>query len=149
MKQIIISKILILCLLYCSAQPKAEKIKYIFSDAVEMKIDSVLKGMERNNKGYFFYLVLREDSSIYNITICNYLKKDLKSIPGLIKLTNRYAVVNARMVPLIFDYDFKFSSPSDNLSTFKHRDDQIVRSNLLSECPVVYFNSRGVFFKQE
>src|SRR5450631_716034 len=118
MKKIIFLKMLLLCLFCCSGQTNNKKIKYIFSDSVEVKIDSIVNGMEENNKDYFFYLILRNDSSIYNITICNYLKRDLRSITKLIKLTNRYAVVNTRTIPLIFDYDLKFSSPSDDISSF-------------------------------
>jgi hypothetical protein len=132
----------ILFTITCAGQSRGEKILYVFSDAVEARLDSSLSAWQKP-KDLLFFLYLREDSSIYSVAIGDHPKKAYKSLYRLVKRTNRFAVVNKRLVPLIFDYDYLFSSPSDDISSFGHRDEQIVRSALLMHGPIIYFNARG------
>jgi hypothetical protein len=127
----------------CLAQSRSEKITYIFSDTVEITLDSVLNSLSKNTNDVLFFLYLRKDSSNFNASVVSYRKKEEKNLSRLVKQTNRFAIINQRLVPVIFDYDYLFTSPSNDIGSFGHRDNQIVRSRLLTHGPVIIFSARG------
>lgn len=145
----ILANTFLLCIIYITGFAQKKSIKYIFSDAVEIKLDSIANSFVKAGKDIRIYLVLQKNATGYTISVCHYKKSEKNNIPKAVKITNRYAIINDRLIPVIFDYDFFFSSPSKDISVFKNRDDQIVRSSFLNHGPVLTINSKGNFIRIE
>lgn len=143
MYRILICSITILLSTIVNAQSNKEVIRYILFDKVEIKADSIIRNLEKSKFRLRYYCLLTRDSDTYNLSICNYQDKDVKSIPQIVFLTNRYAVINKRLIPLIFDYDLSFITPRKNNSLFGKRDGNIIRMKITGDAPNIFFDSNG------
>jgi hypothetical protein len=64
--------------------------------------------------------------------------------------TNRYCLINQRKVPLIFDYDFKFSaSDLDKIGCIGGRDENVLRTVLLLDGYSITFNSSCNYVEED
>lgn len=143
MKIKLLTTLALLAGVLCYGQSK-DKIVYVFSDAVERTVDSCIRKSGGPVPGFQFYLVLEADSSLYSLTIGKYTKSEQKNILPWIKQTNRYMIVSDRSIPLIFDHDFKFGARwNDKIGEFGHRDDNIIRVNLLLHGTTIFFDHAG------
>lgn len=148
MNKILICSITILLSTIVNAQSNKEVIRYYLFDKVEIKVDSIIRNLEKSKFRLRYYCLLTRDSDIYNLSICNYQDKDIKNIPQIVFLTNRYAVINKRLIPIIFDYDLSFTTPRKNYSLFGKRDGNIIRMSYTTEAPNIYFDSNGNIINQ-
>lgn len=148
MKRIILESVALLTSVVCFSQHPG-KIKYIFPDAVETKIDSCLGSLEQADRHFHFYLLLTTDSAKYDLTISRYTEEESKNISPWVKETNRWAVINKRLIPLIFDYDMKFSTHyPDRIGSFGNRDGEVIRSRIIIEGTTISFDRYGNIVKQ-
>jgi hypothetical protein len=148
MKRIIII-VCILCHFVGYAQER--KITYILPDSVEVRINSHLlaKSSVKNDKSYYF-LLKKDTSRTYNITIIPFDSSAKSEISNWVNNTNRYALVNGQLYPLLFDYDFTFSTPEpNNIGIFGHRDGNIRKLQLIAHRYTIYFRTNGLILKEE
>jgi|SRR5579862_443942 len=125
-------------------------IRYVFSDPVEISVDSCITKIEKSNQDFHFYLLLESDSSLYRLTIGEYTDRESKNMIKWITQTSRYAAINKRSIPLIFDYDMKFGIKSESEpGSFRNRDGEITRVKLLIHGPTIYFDRFGKLVKEE
>lgn len=143
MKVILVS---ILLSVGVSAYAQSEKIVYILYDSVEVtlkrQIDKIRK---KNPNASFSCLLWRESDSLSSISL---LKNEESSGNSIVKKliigSNRCLLVDKEKLPLIFDYDFKFSSSDlEHMGSFGKREGNIRRSELLFHGYTLTFNSRG------
>ena len=147
MKRNFISVIAIIASTLCFGQSK-EKIVYVFPDSVEICLDSCIGKIEESGLDFQFYLLLESDSSLYRLSIGRYTKGEANNILPWIKQSNRYAVVNNRSLPLIFDYDLNFSTKwGDKIGNFKEREGEVSRVKLLLHGITIFFNNYGKIVK--
>src|SRR3954471_12996322 len=79
-------------------------IDLVFPDKVETTLDSCLSRFEAVNSKFRFYFLLEKNAECYNITIAKYTD-DEGNLLKWVKQTNRFALVNRRTIPVLFDYD--------------------------------------------
>ncbi len=143
MKKVVTLILIVIVSTAVNAQSNTNKIQYIFRDAVENWIDSTIMRELHANKSFKHYLFLSRDSAGFSVTVCRYVNKDSSFPIKLAKYTSRYAVVRNQLVPLISDYDEKFTSPSSDIGEFGKRDGNIIRSYWLFHNPILRFDLRG------
>lgn len=122
-------------------------IDFIFPDKIEHTLDSCLQKLETGTNKYKFYFLIEKDVESYSVTIAKYTSKEEQNLLKWVRQTNRFAVINKRTIPLIFDYDLKLGAIDGNRGEFGDRDDNVKRVKLLLHGPSVYFNSDGNIIK--
>ncbi|MBV6429834.1 MAG: hypothetical protein KIPDCIKN_04410 [Haliscomenobacter sp.] len=124
-----------------------DSILYIFSDQVERKIFSRI---EKYPDDYSFIIWLSEPKkNLFSVDIMAYLTRDGFSIEWH-NASNRYAVINQYRVPILLDFDFKFSTrDSQNISSFGKRDENIKRTLLMTHSRLIYFDENGKIVKHQ
>lgn len=148
MKKVMICIIVMFLSTIVNAQDNNGVIRYILFDKVEVKVDSIIRNLEKSKFRLHYYCLLTRDFDKYNLAICNYQDKDIKSVPQIVFLTNRYLVINKRLIPIIFDYDLSFTTPRKDNSLFGKRDGNIIRVSFTTEAPNIYFDSNGNIIHQ-
>jgi hypothetical protein len=147
MKAILVS---ILLLVSIGAYAQSEKIVYILYDSVEVTLKRQIDKIRKNNpRASFSCLLWRESDTLSSISL---LKNEESSgnsvVKKLIAGSNRCLLVDKEKLPLIFDYDFKFSSSDlEHISSFGKREGNIRRSEFLFHGYTLSFNSRGEIIK--
>jgi len=142
--------IVVFILYHFTGYAQERKITYILPDSVEIRIDKhIATRSSLGNKSYYF--LLREDTpKVYNLTIIPFEVKDKTEVSEWVNATNRYALVNARLYPLLFDYDFTFStSEPNNIGSFGHRDGNIRKLHLIAHRYTIFFKTNGTILKEE
>ncbi len=100
-------------------------ITYIVKDSVEIILDSVIRKSSSQN---FYFAILIKDTSHFEIIPCTYNKEANSKSLGWILNTNRFLLIRNIRYPLLFDYDFKFGTLSENnIGEFGKRDGNIER----------------------
>jgi len=143
MKTILVS---ILLLLSVGAYAQSEKIVYILYDSVEVALKKQIDKIRQNNpRASFSCLLWRESDSLSSISLLKNEESSGNSIvKKLIISSNRYLLIDKEKLPLIFDYDFKFSSSDlEHIGSFGKREGNIRRSEFLFHGYTLSFNSRG------
>lgn len=125
---------------------QSEKTIYIVSDSVEVRLKRQIDKNRQNNPGISFFCMLgRESDSSFSISLLkNEENSENSFVKELVKNTNRYLLIEKEKLPLIFDYDFKFSSPDvAHIGHFGKREGNIKRSRLLFHGYTIFFDSYG------
>ncbi len=118
----------------CDAQNGLE---YFFTEEVTKSIGTYIDSHHEQNDPNDFYLVLyhKEDYSFkLNISLKGDLDKGEKA--KILKLTNRYVLIDNTRVPIILEEDFSFG-------VFGKDDLGIKRWHLISEGYSITIDSRG------
>lgn len=142
---------LVLCfLISLSAGAQSEKIVYILSDSVEIELKNQIDKYRLNNPNISFYCMLWSKSE--NLRCVSLFKNEDNSgdsfVKSLIKNTNRCLLIEKDNLPLIFDYDFKFSSPDlKHIGHFGEREGAIKRSAVLFHGYTIFFDLQGNVIK--
>lgn len=123
---------------FLSAKEK-DSILYVLCDSVECKLAKEILNYPENNNFiivFVFSNIIDDSKQLYRISIT-----ELKKTDRLLS-TNRYCLINQRKIPLIFDYDFKFSaSDLGKIGCFGSRDENVLRTILLLDGYSITFNS--------
>jgi hypothetical protein len=139
--------LLIICLFVSlHAYSQSDKIVYILSDSVEVSVKNQITKVRKKNVGASFSCMLFENKdNTYGISLfVNDGKSKDDFIKSLLEKTNRVLLVDKEEIPLITDYDVKFSSPNlKRIGELGKREGNISRSQLLFHGYTVFFNSRG------
>jgi hypothetical protein len=139
--------LLIICLFVSfNAYSQSDKIVYILSDSVEVSIKNRITIIRKKHTKVFFSCMLFNDKDdTHGISLfVNDGKSSDDFINILLKKTNRVLLVDKEELPLITDYDVKYSSPNlKRIGEFGKREGNISRSKLLFHGYTVFFNSRG------
>jgi putative transposon-encoded protein len=140
--------IIVACILCCLEGRAQKKITYILPDSVEVRINSHIL-TKSGVKSY--YLLLKKDTSrTYNITVIPFDNSAKSEVNNWVNNTDRYALINGQLYPLLFDYDFAFSTPDpNNVGSFGHRDGSIRKLQLIAHRYTIYFRTNGLILKEE
>jgi hypothetical protein len=110
--------------------------------ALKNQIDKVRK--KDSKIGFSCFLWHGSDSLTYISLMRNEEGSGSEFVNKLIMNSNRYLLIDKEKLPLIFDYDFKFSSPDlEHIGSFGERELNIVRSNLPFHSYTLSFNLHG------
>lgn len=128
---------------------QSQRILYFLPDSVEVRIDNYMES-KKNFKCNSIYFLLKKDSSIYNITIIPLVPDSDSNILHWVSVTNRYILINQTYYPLLFDYDFSFSTPdSVHVGEFGHREGNIKKLHLIAHRYTIFFKMNGSILKEE
>lgn len=115
--------------------------EYIFPQRVNEAIDEKIFSYEEH-PGWSFYLIISrvshgEGASNYQLFLESY-KGDLPGVvAGLIEKTNRYYQSKNTRIPIIFDYDYVFTS----FGTDRHG--RVIRKNMTGSGYLIEFDKNG------
>lgn len=145
-------KILLIAFFFASfgAYAQSDKIVYILSDSVEKIIKNKMdKVREKDVRTSFSCMLFRDRDDVYGLSLfvgdAN-LKDDF--VGSLLRKTVRVVLIDKEKLPLITDYDLKFSSPNlERIGEFGKREGAVSRSKLLFHGYTVFFNSQGEVVK--
>lgn len=143
--------IVVFILYHFTGYTQERKITYILPDSVEIRINKHIVTRSSLDNKVDYYFLLREDTpKVYNLTIIPFEVKDKTEVSSWINATNRYALINGRLYPLLFDYDFTFSTPDpNNVGSFGHRDGNIRKLHLIAHRYTIFFKTNGSILKEE
>lgn len=128
----------------CAYSQESEKILYIFPDSVELRLNEYIK--RQNKKEHITYLTLsKKDEGRYYLYVTFYAKQHAHNIIFWVKSTNRYAVVGQEKYPLLFDYDYDFSTKDIlNIGEYGKRDGQILKTRSIHDGFHIEFDKNGI-----
>lgn len=139
--------LLMICLFVSlNAYSQSDKIVYILPDSVEVSIKNRITIIrKKHTEASFSCMLFNNKNDTYGISLfVNDGKSGDDFINALLKKTNRVLLVDKEELPLITDYDVKFSSPNlKHIGELGKREGNISRSQLLFHGYTVFFNSRG------
>lgn len=116
----------------------SDSILYIFPDIVEKKLDYYISSSKAGDSNLFFVLENAGDNK-YRIFVSSYTKSDYWE-----NVSKRYGVVNETRYPLLFDYDYIFSTPRpSHIGTFGERDKQILKYRVILDGYSITFDYNG------
>ncbi|PYF75077.1 hypothetical protein B0O44_103524 [Pedobacter nutrimenti] len=143
--------LLVLCFfISLRANAQSEKIVYILSDSVEIELKKQIDKSRQNNPDISFSCMLwTKSDGLYCVSL---FKNEENSgndfVKVLVRNTNRYLLIEKDKLPLIFDYDFKFSSSDlKHIGDFGEREGNIKRSEFLFHGYTIFFDSQGKVIK--
>lgn len=138
----------ILC--HFAGYSQGNKITYILPDSVEVRIYNHLQKVLRTRNDNKYYFFLRKDTvGAYSLTIVPFKDNDQTQDKNWANCTNRYALVNGNLYPILLDYDFTFSTPDQDVGSLGHRDGNIRKLNLLAHGYTIHFKMNGVILKED
>ena len=112
-----------------------ERINYVFTDSVEKKLYNWLLIFPAEEQ---VMLMIDDDKSIgidgmYLLSYSSDTSEDDSKV-YLAKRTNRYATIGDKEIPVIFEYDYDFSTmtPKSKWGEYGKRDGTILRKRLCS-----------------
>ncbi|WP_126972911.1 hypothetical protein [Gynurincola endophyticus] len=146
MYKILITVFLFLYTDIANAQ-KGKFIKYYFPDSIEILINTHLSSKNQRSDIKNICLKLDSEDDLYRLIIIENI--DVKSSTFYWKKrTNRFAVINSNLIPLIFDLDEKFSAPfPQTFGNYGKREGEIRKVSIIYHGPIIYFNSYGEIIK--
>lgn len=116
----------------------SDSILYIFPDIVERRLDHYISSHTNEDSNLFFVLENAGDNK-YRIFISTYTNSDYWE-----NVSKRYGVVNQNRYPLLFDYDYIFSTPKPSqIGAFGGRDDQILKYRVILDGYSITFDYNG------
>lgn len=140
-----LSIILMGCILSGFARPVNEdRILYVFPDEVEMAIDRYMESLPNSEELRFVLTLYKNTNGTYDLYVNSHGADNGGSLYWE-RITNRYAVINNREYPLLFDYDYDFgtSRPSE-IGTCGERDGQVMRVMSVNDGFHLTFSKLGV-----
>jgi hypothetical protein len=137
-------------LFYFAGYAQDRKITYFLPDSVEVHINNLLlRSLKLNNNKEYYFLLKEDTSRVYNLTVIPFDINIKTEVSNWVSATNRYALINGRLYPLLFDYDFTFSTPDpNNVGSFGHRDGNIRKLHLIAHSYTIYFKTNGTILKE-
>lgn len=104
------------------------KILYVFPDDVEVAIDQYIESLPNKEGLQFVFTLYKNGDGTYEIYVNSCSTDDKNTIPYWHQITNRYAVINKGLYPLLFDYDYDFGAPKPSeIGTYGQREGQVLR----------------------
>ncbi|WP_407033032.1 hypothetical protein [Polluticaenibacter yanchengensis] len=146
--RIILSLLLVLFAFKANAQDS--KIIYILPDSVELLLFNKTTEDSVDCSKILYYLEKVKDDTM-QITLIQFDKnKKTKSFASQLgMLTNRVVQIADKSYPLIFDYDFIFSTPNNkDIGTIGKREGYILKSMLLTHGYSIIFTLDGDFIRK-
>lgn len=121
------------------------KIVYVFPDDVEVAIDQYIESFPNKRDLQFILTLYGNGDGTYEIYV-NSCSMDNKNItPYWQQVTNRYAVINKGLYPLLFDYDYDFGAPKPSeIGTCGQREGQVLRIASCNEGFHLAFSKLGI-----
>ncbi len=121
------------------------KILYVFPDDVEVAIDQYIESFPNKKDLQFILTLYKNEDGTYEIYV-NSCSIDNKNItPYWQQVTNRYAVINKGLYPLLFDYDYDFGAPKPSeIGTCGQREGQILRIASCNDGFHLTFSKSGI-----
>lgn len=109
------------------SQPMPDnKILYVFPDDVEVALDQHIESLPNKEDLQFVLTLCKNVDGTYEIYVNSHSTDD-----GIVyweRVTNRYAVINDKVYPLLFDYDYDFGAPKpSDIGTYGRREGQVQR----------------------
>lgn len=132
------------------AQPMPDKkILYVFPDDVEVAIDQYTESLPNKEDLQFVLTLYKNGDGTYEIYV-NSCSTDRKNAnPYWQQVTNRYAVINKGLYPLLFDYDYDFGTPQPSeTGTYGQREGQVLRIASCNDGFHLTFSRSGICLNQ-
>ena len=121
-----------------SLNAQSSDILFYLPDSVEINVHNYISLQKSNAK---FYCILRsEGRDTFSVSVCQYQEKDRKNLESWVFITKRRVVINKWSYPLIFDYDYRFSTlNSSNEGVYGDRVNKLIRLLPIAHCFNVKF----------
>lgn len=121
-----------------------ERILYVFPDDVETAIDRYMESLSDSEELRFVLTLYKKTDGTYEIFVNSHDADNGGSLYWE-RVTNRYAVINNRECPLLFDYDYDFgtSRPSE-IGTSGERAGQVPRVISVNDGFHLTFSKQGI-----
>lgn len=105
------------------------KILYVFPDDVEVAIDQYIGSLSNKEDLQFVLTLYKNEDGTYEIYVNSCSTDNENATPYYWQqITNRYAVINRELYPLLFDYDYDFGAPTPSeIGTYGQRAGQVLR----------------------
>ncbi len=113
-------------------------ILYYLPDSVEMKVYDYTSKQKSNTKFYFILRSTGKDT--FSVSVCQYYEKDKKFLERWVFITKRKVVINKDIYPLLFDYDYIFSTnDTSRVGVYGNRANKLARLLPIVHCFNVKF----------
>jgi hypothetical protein len=125
------------------------KVVYIIPDSVEVAIKKQISKLKHNSADAFIYFLLEKNKGgIYSLSLFRDPARQGGLMDKILKLTNRVLLIDEDKYPLMFDYDFTFSTPKETkIGSIGNREGNVVRSTALFHGYTIFFNTSGKIIK--
>ncbi len=125
-----------------------DKILYIFPDDVEIAINDYIEKYADKESLQFVLTLYKDEAGTYKVYVNSYRTDSGNSKHCWEQATNRFAVVNNNEYPLLFDYDYDFSTtkPSE-IGEYGQREGQVLKIMSINDGFYVKFSKSGICVK--